>query len=60
MLIYGVLLEICGRGVSCQMQWKTLAIQQNCLDYGAIFMLLRGDMMQEGISDHEYNEKTKI
>lgn len=51
MLIYGALLEICGGGVSCPEPWKTFAIQQNGLNYGAIFMLSRGDVMQEGISD---------
>lgn len=41
MLIYGAVLEICGRGVSCQMQWKAFAIQQSRLNCGAIFMLSR-------------------
>lgn len=57
MLIYGSLLEICGRGVSCQMQWKAFAIQQNGLNCGAIFMLSRGGRMQEGISDREWKDK---
>lgn len=51
MLIYGALLAICGGGVSCQMQWKTFAVQQNGLNYGAISVLSRVDMTQEGISD---------
>jgi hypothetical protein len=50
-LIYGALLETFGRVVSCQMQWKTFAIQQNELNYGAISLLSRGDLMQEGIAD---------
>lgn len=51
MLIYGALLAICGGGVSCQMQWKMFAVQQNGLNYGAISVLSRVDMTQEGISD---------
>ena len=50
MLIYGALLAICG-GVSCQTQWKMFAVQQNGLNYGAISVLSRVDMTQEGISD---------
>lgn len=50
MLIYGALLAICG-GVSCQTQGKMFAVQQNGLNYGAISVLSRVDMTQEGISD---------
>ena len=51
MLIYGALLAMCGGGVSCQLQWKTFAVQQDGLNYGAISVLSRVDMTQEGISD---------
>lgn len=58
MLIFGTLLDVRGGGGSCRLPWGTFAMQQHRLDHGTIFVLSRGDRMQEGLSDSVVKQTT--